>query len=259
MRVAIVFYGQPRDYIQGYHNIMEFINKQECCSFDFFYHCWKLNEGQYYNHSRWRDIDINTLIFKEDILAELKYLYNPISCEIEHQQDVSFDEALYKDTIAFQNTEEIKIQNINNTLYNIHSKNKARKVLQTYLDNNKEVTYDFVVLTRFDIGIMPDLNLSEADTNNTYISDIHYPRNIISDACIVAPTDIFLKWFTFEKIRDILDNYYLLEELRAFNENFEINIEEIVFAKYIFHYKNMDNIRYFKGGNIQDGLNRLCD
>lgn len=250
MRIAVVFYGQPRDYLKGYKNIMEFIKKQESCTFDFFYHCWKLNEGQHYKHSPWRHIDTKSLIFKEEILAELKQLYNPISCEIEYQQEVSFDEALYKDTIVFKNTAGMKLQNINNTLYNIYSKNKARKVLQSYLDNHKEVTYDFVVLTRFDIGVLPDLNLLQVDRTNSYISDYHYPKKIISDAFIIMPTRVFLEWFNYDNLRVILDNPELFQQVRKFGQSIDINPEELLFAKYIYHYKNPDNIAFFKGGNL---------
>ena len=35
MRVACVLYGQPRDYMRGYNNIMEFYKNQENVIFDF--------------------------------------------------------------------------------------------------------------------------------------------------------------------------------------------------------------------------------
>jgi hypothetical protein len=50
MRVAVVLYGQPRDYVKGYNSIMSFIKTQEGCEFDFFYHVWKLNENEEYIH-----------------------------------------------------------------------------------------------------------------------------------------------------------------------------------------------------------------
>ena len=36
MNIAVVLYGQPRDYIKGYNNIMKFIKTQDNCKFDFF-------------------------------------------------------------------------------------------------------------------------------------------------------------------------------------------------------------------------------
>ena len=109
MNIAVVLYGQPRDYLKGYNNIMAFIEKQKDCKFDFFYHCWKLNENEQYKYSPWRNIDANTLIYSEKIITDLEELYKPISYEIENQNQVSFDDSLYKNTIAFNNTKGLKI------------------------------------------------------------------------------------------------------------------------------------------------------
>ena len=56
MRVAVVLFGQPRDYLKGYNNTMAFIKQQKDCKFDFFYHTWKLNENE-------KQIRINILSF----------------------------------------------------------------------------------------------------------------------------------------------------------------------------------------------------
>ena len=36
MNIAIILYGQPRNYIKGYNNIKQFIKTQHNCHFDFF-------------------------------------------------------------------------------------------------------------------------------------------------------------------------------------------------------------------------------
>ena len=246
MKIAIVFYGQPRDYLKGYANIMNFMKNQEC-DFDFFYHCWSLNENQSYEHSPWRNIQ--TSIYKESIMEELKGLYNPISYEIENQSLIKFD-TTYLNTIAYRNTKGLKLKNINNILYQLYSRNKSRNILHAYLLNHK-VHYDFVLFTRFDIGIMPQLKLSELDKTKTYVSDILLPRKIIPDNCILTPTPIFLKWGAiYENLQFLLNNKLLEERVRMLNENLEINAEELIFASYILHYGNTDNILYFKGGNL---------
>lgn len=250
MNIAVVLYGQPRDYVKGYNNIMNFLKKQNT-TFDFFFHCWKLNDGDCYKHSPWRLINKEELCFRENMLLDLQELYKPLSYEVENQNEVTFDESLYKDTIAFNNTtREIHLQNINNTLYHLYSRNKARKLLQNYLDKNNDIKYDFVLFVRFDIDIMPEANLSEMDKTKTYISDTHCPRKIIADCCIITPTTIFLEWFNYENLKDIYDNADLLQNIRELNETIYINPEESLFAKYIFHYKNTENIGYFKGGTM---------
>lgn len=252
MNIAVVLYGQPRDYLKGYNNIMEFIKKQKDCKFDFFYHSWKLNENEEYMHSPWRDINKNSIIYSEKMITDLQELYKPISYEIEYQNQLTFNDSLYKNTIAFNNTTGLKLSNINNTLFQMYSRNKARNLLDKYLmsvDNN--IHYDFVMTLRFDIGVMPEINFNEIDKSKTYVSNYHCPRQVIPDNCIVTSTKTFLEWFNiYEELKVILDNTKLLEEVTVLNENIDINPEELIFAKYIFHYKNTDNIRYFQGGLI---------
>jgi len=246
MNIAVVLYGQPRDYKRGYNNIMSFLNSKA----DFFYHSWKLNENEVYKHSPWRALDQNTLVYNEQIITDLKKLYNPISYEIEIQSNITFDESLYVNTLAFNNTKGEKVSNINNTLFQMYSRNKARNLLNIYLNNSK-IHYDLVMTLRFDITSMPEINFNEIDISKTYVSDVHCPRKTIPDNCIITPTQVYLKWFNiYDSLHDILDNKELAENVTTLGENININAEELIFAKYIFHYKNTDNIRYFKGGVI---------
>jgi len=252
MRIAVALYGQPRDYMKGYNNIMAFINKHNDCTFDFFYHCWSLNENQSYKHSPWRDINKDSLIFREEILTHLQELYNPISCEIQNQNLITFDESLYNDTIAFNNTKGIRISNINNTLFQMYSQNKVRNLVDAYLTKmDNSVHYDFVILTRYDVGVMPDIDLTAMDTSDTYVSDILFPRKIIPQACIITSMKMFVEWFNiYDALNDILDNKDIAEYMSSLNECLQINPEELVFAKYLFHYKIPVNIHYFNGGNL---------
>jgi len=252
MNIAVVFYGQPRDYLNGYHNIMKFIQTQPDCKFDFFYHCWSLEENQKYSHATWRNIDENSLIFTGKTISDLQALYNPVSCEIENQNNVSFDKSLYENTIAFNNTNESKKRNINNVLGQMYSRNKARNLLSAYLQKIGNMDhYDFVMTHRFDLGCMPIVNFKELDKSKTYFSDVHFPRKIIAPDCVITSTKTYLEWFDiYEKATDLLNNDELRQKCENLNERLEINAEELIFAKYIFHYNGTDNIRHFKGGLI---------
>ena len=248
MNIAIILYGQPREYMKGYNNIMTFIKNQNNCNFDFFYHTWKLKENQSYQYSPWRNIDKNTLIYNDNIINDLQNLYNPISCEIENQEDIIFNESLYKNTLLYNNTTGLRITNINNTLYQMYSRNKARDLLNNYLNENNK-NYDFVIFVRFDIGVMPIININELEKNKTYISNSLYPRKCFPDFCIISPTNIFLEWFNiYDKLSELLNNKELINKIYSYSEGFEINAEDLIFGKYIFHYDNIDNIRYFNGG-----------
>jgi hypothetical protein len=233
---------------------MKFIQMQSGCKFEFFYHCWKLEENQPYSHSPWRKIDKSTLIYKEKILAELQALYNPVLCEIENQNNVVFEQSLYENTIAFNNTTGLKRQNINNTLFQMYSRNKARNLLNTHLlaSASSEVSpYDFVIAVRFDVGEMPSIYLNKLDKSKIYVSNTLCPRKIIPDVCIISPVKTYLEWATvYDSLKDLLDNKELSDKIADFKERLLINPEELTFAKYIFHYGNTDNVRYFQGGNL---------
>ncbi len=248
MRVACVLYGQPRDYIKGYNYIMEFYKNQENVIVDFFYHCWTLNPGEEYKVSPWREINKNTLYYAQNIEESIKNLYNPICYEYEVQK--TFDATKYKNTIAYNNTTHCQrlTDNISNTLSQMYSRNKARNLLDAYIKNTNTY-YDFVIMQRFDMLSMPNLKLTKLDKSKTYVSNVHRPRNIIPDCNFIIPTKTFLEWFNiYEELTDILDNENLLKNIRSLGENLLINGEEILFAKYIFHNKNMDNIEYVDGG-----------
>lgn len=251
MNIAIVFYGQPRDYLKGYNNIIQFIKTQHDCKFDFFYHCWVLDENEHYKCSPWKNIDDSTLLYNKDIITHLQKLYNPISHEIENQNCVILDDSLYNNTIAFKNTKGLKLSNINNTLFQMYSRNKARNVLKKYLDKNC-TQYDFVMMLRFDINEMPHINFNALNKQKVYVSNLWYYHNfrkIIPDNCIITPTNIFLEWFNiYDTLKDILDNTQLMYNVNRLNEDFEINAEQLIFSKYILHYHNTDNILYFEKG-----------
>ena len=134
----------------------------------------------------------------------------------------------------------------------MYSRNKARNLLHTYLKKiDYKVHYDFVIILRFDIDLMPKIHFNKLNKSNVYVSNIHLPRKIIPDNCIIAPTNIFLEWFNvYDMLKNILDNTQLLKIVTELNENIIINAEQIIFAKYIFHYQNTDNILYFQENNL---------
>jgi hypothetical protein len=244
MKIAIAFYGQPRNYKKGYTNVMKFIKKQTDCSFDFFYHVWKLNDNETYASAPWRKIDKNDLVYDNSILDNLKELYNPVSYLIENQSLLIVD--ISKNTIAYKNTNQCQLNNRKNILYQHYSRNQVRKLIEKH-----NIQYDFIIMLRFDISDMPQLILTELDKEKTYVSYRNYPRHIIPDNCIISPSDVFLKWFnTYENLNNITDNHELEEIINSLNEKLIVNSEELLLANYLFYFNNINNIKHFEGGNI---------
>ena len=249
MNIAIVLYGQPREYKNGYNAIMNLINNNKDCNFDFFYHCWILEKNDdLYEHTL-GTLPPSALIYNEKVITDLKELYKPKSYLYEKEKNVNINCLNCENSLLGNSPHTIKSR-IKNNLCNMYSKNKSRDVLNSYLNETNNATYyDFVLMTRFDITIIAEVIFNKLEKSKTYVSDMHLPRKIMSDACIIAPTDVFLKWFNiYNVLPDIINNKELILEMRKINETLYINPEEIITAAYLFHYKNLDNIRYFKGG-----------
>ena len=244
MKIAICLYGQPRDYNAGFKVINNFINMQTNVTVDFFYHAWTLNQGDVYCSSPWRYIDANDLTYKPDVIEELNKLYKPVAYSYENQIH-TFDEKPYINTIADRNTlNPTSKKNINNVLSQMYSRNKVRDTFNEYILKNN-VHYDTVMMCRFDYGSNITINLQNFDLSKVIVSSYHSPRKIIPDGCLIMPPHIFLDWFNiFENLHAILNNAELQVIINKYNEHYVISQEEIIFAKYLFHNKTVDNIVY---------------
>jgi hypothetical protein len=125
----------------------------------------------------------------------------------------------------------------------MYSRTKARDLLVA-----SGRSYDRVVFTRFDINTMIELDLSATD-DGVYMARCHLPRFIISDHTIVTTQEVFVKWFDLYKhIFEIQKNENLRALVASYQERILINAEEILFAMYLFHFSNLDKIRYYTGG-----------
>ena len=251
MKIAVVLYGQPRDYMAGYTILIDFLIKQNI-EFDFFYHCWVLKEGQTYSSSKNRYIDSSSLEYKSNIQEVLKDLYKPLAFEYEYQID-EFDKNKYYNTIAYNNKINMNINPgciTNNIVSSIYSRTKARNILNDYI-NKTNTYYDFVVITRFDFTskvVRPLFNFRDLDTSKIYVSRKGYPRKIILDFFIVCPLSIFLQWFViYDNLREILDSEKLSERMKQLNEGYIFNTEEIVTMSYLYNFDttSMDKFEYY--------------
>jgi hypothetical protein len=235
MKIAVVLYGQPRDYMKGYKNIMRFIQAQEVDA-DFFYHAWTIGPHDRYEAAKWRPIPYADLEYKGDVASHLNELYRPVLHECEPSRTFAINP--YMNTLAYRNTvTPAKIQNMGNVFSQMYSRNRARNLLL-----KAEANYDYVIMTRFDLDFSPDIRLTDLDPSKVYVSAAHCPRKILPDNFILAPKEIILKWFS--EIPSILNDERLSEKIRGFGERLEINPEELLFAQYVFHYGDLDRIVY---------------
>jgi hypothetical protein len=246
MRVALILYGQPRDYLSGYNTIKQYCNSQANVDFDFFYHCWTVPYGDKYSVSPWRTI-VASLYLEESVPKQLLELYNPKGYEYEEQH--TFDAFQYKNTLAYLNTTGAKMLNISNTLSQLYSRNKARDILDKHIKAGAH--YDYVITTRFDIRSMPRINLCQMDQSKTHVSNQHLPRKILPDNCIITSPEKYLKLFNiYNELNHLMDSKELSDKMNLLGEKLEINPEELLLANYIRHCKSLD-ISYFSGGLVE--------
>jgi len=241
MICAIALYGQPRDYQTGFYNISSFIKLNDGIQFDFFFHCWTLEGDNTYNYSPWRNVDLKSISNNDNIIPSLINLYNPTKYEYENQRTSFID---LSGTIAINNITGLKYKNINNTLSQMYSRNKVRNLINDYVYTNS-IRYDFVIMTRFDYPHQINLNVKHLDNSNTYVSDVHRPRNIIADNFIICPLYTFLNWMNiYDDIINIVNNTAICDTVKRYGEKLEINPEELLFAKYLYDNRNLDKIVY---------------
>jgi hypothetical protein len=250
MHIAIVLYGQPRDYRKGYAAIRAFLDRQPNCTADVFYHVWKVGENQTYAHATWRSIPASDLIHTDASITDLSALYSPRASRCDTQTLTQIHPEQYSDTPVYRASNPHKQRNMTNVLYQMLSRSRARDLVAAYVAET-QTHYDSVMMVRFDIRTTPDVLLSSLDLTKTYVSDIHRPRAILPDNCILTPLCVFLAWFRIhERLPALVMDPHLAETMRRLKEPFEMNAEEVILASYLATGSSLVDIRYFKGGEI---------
>jgi len=249
MRVAVVLFGQPRDYEAGHAALAAFCAKQGA-EFDFFYHCWTIHKEEQFSCSPWREIRDRS--YDPSTPERLREMYRPLACEYENQSEARLSEA-YRGTLAFANTSGACVGNAGNILGQLYSRNKARNLLNAHVERTG-AQYDCVLTTRFDLRRMPEVNLRDLDASKTHIFSAHnsvcadVPRRLFSDVCIVCPTAVFLKWFTFyDDLVEVANNEGLAQQMAGIGEALVFNAEQMITAKYFMDNEDLSDVRYFKG------------
>ncbi len=229
MRIAIVLFGQPRNYKEGYRQIQTLCNLHPTCTFEFYYHCWTLPHGTSFKMSPHVKVDPSHLLYHEDTPRQLEALYHPILCEYTDQNMIVHSATL--------------IHNQKNIFDQMYSRTKARDILV-----QAGRRYDRVIMTRFDINTPIQIDLLSSD-ESVYIQSLHLPRSIFSDHTLMATQDVFCRWFDlYPLILDLQQDPDVKQRVESYHEKVIINAEELLFASYLFHFKTLDKIKYFNGG-----------
>lgn len=251
VKIAYCLYGQPRNLEKCYKIISKFVENYDV---DFYYHTWVLeNSNDLYVHSGYRNVDIEELKYDKNIVDKINSLYKPKAYLAESSK--SFNHKIdneFLNSIAYKNTDIFnKIGNrISNVFSNFYSKQQVRNLFyDTITKENKE--YDFVITSRFDMLKEINVNLDTIDNKKIYVSNIHSPRYIFSDAILILGVNNFLKLYdVYDNLHNLINNEQINKLINDYNEKLVIVAESLLFANYLFHFKNLDDVRYINLPNF---------
>lgn len=235
MRVAYCFYGQTRDYKTGHVFVKKILERHPNIQFDFYFHTWKPDDGEKFEHSPWRRLTESELTPDRDIESNLVSMYNPKKYEIERPR--RFDVSKYENTLMYKNTNRFDISVINNVLSQYHSRTRTRNLF-----NMTDIKYDFVITSRFDLKKDININLYEIDPAKIYTSNIHRPRALADDNFLIMPPHKYLQ--IFSSIDDVVDNEELYKMFKLYNENYCFIAECVLFSKLLLYNPDFENIIY---------------
>lgn len=238
MKIAICLSGQTRNYMDGYHIFNDLIAKNNL-DVDYYYHTWVIEDNQKFETSQWRNINEKYILGDSKIIEKLNNLYKPIAhC---FDKPIKFDHNKYKDIIAYKNSDNKYINNINNTLSSFYS---LSRVCNLFNNTCQELgkKYDFVIISRFDITIPLNINLHNLNKTKIYASNICLPKKYIVPTTVIIPQNIYIDVYNlYDNIENILttDRVYIFMDTQ--NNSLIFNSEQIITASFVF-WNQFNNI-----------------
>ena len=238
MKIALCFYGQPRNFIKSFPDIKKHIlDKYDT---DVFFHCWYdiNNSTQNYDVSPWR-YSSKTLNCSVS-LDVLKKIYSPKSFICEPPQ--SFDISEYKDTLGYQKSRIHIKNNFPNILSQSYSRYKVKCILNEYVDET-DTKYDFVIGTRFDFKLDEFPELSTLDKDYIYFTDHHSHRPyVFNDNISISSLENFYHIFDiYKNITELANGQFEMVSLTKDSDYYtlingvELNIESLNTGNLMYH------------------------
>lgn len=240
MKIAICLYGQPRLYKEGYDVIKDFMEYNDDCVFDLFFHTWYSENlvGQYYKCAPWRNINQQDLLIQANTIPNLIDLYKPK--KFMYEPPKIFD-ANYINSQVYLNSSEIFKQNANNTLSALYSRQCVSCLLQNYSDNVGE-KYDIVISIRFDF--LNKLNFKLNTMKNNKINGMNVlPRLYLADHIVITDFDNFIKYSNaFNNLDKIFINLEYKKYLEDIQCGYNFINESFTTANLLIYYNNLQDI-----------------
>jgi hypothetical protein len=247
LKVALCLFGQPRRYKEGYDIFMEWLKApyHSNIEFDVFFHTWSLSPNDTIS-SYYRELEDEDKIIPEGIVDKLKQLYRPVASA--EDMPITFDSAMYENSLLYNRTNEWGRENINNTLSQQYSRQRVRNLFYGYTKNTG-VKYDFVIGSRFDFIVPLSVNLNELNPTMVHLTNCRFPRKHLPDPLIIMNQKVFIKLFNvFDNLPNLINNEKLAQHFaKKCKELYIFHPEEILHMNYIYYYHDNSAFEYHEG------------
>jgi len=260
-RVAYCLYGQPRELLNGYNNIMSFLKKFKNIDVDFFYHTWYdddcVNKDMYYDIASWRIKSRGRKVkMMKNVIFAINKLYNPVCYDYEKPKQFDIDSlkesACYKNNTNSDNFSKQLVKNMNNLMSQLYSRNRARDIFYNYIQSNNllvgykdVVIYDFVITSRFDFLRKIEIDLNDIDPSKIYVSVKHLPRKIFPDNFMIMNTQNYMNIFNlYNNLHNIINNKDIQNKLEKNGEMLIFTVESLILASFFYYFDDFNNVVY---------------
>ena len=201
MKIAVLFYGQPRfvknESVISSHKLLE-----KAYDVDYFGHLWSSENSLSQHVSSWSNIKVNP--FSKNDISFLKETYRFKNLVVEQPVDLTVCcmELIKKFQTKSEHAHNTRdISNIFSQLYSIEA------AIDAFINSKGPVEYDYVVLSRTDNVILKFPNLNNIVTGNIYVSN-HHPA--FPDTTIIADPKSLASLRSYSMLKEIIDSDYRL-------------------------------------------------
>ncbi|NVM34351.1 MAG: hypothetical protein HWN81_02070 [Candidatus Lokiarchaeota archaeon] len=200
MKVALVFFGQPR-FIHNpnpYESNKNFIlDKYET---DVYCHAWFSEKDSEYDFSCWSTL--KECPVEKDSIEHIKKLYNPKKIQVDEPRKFEFSEDTFE--ILNEISKNIGKSHIftKDTYSNVLSQSCSIERALRLIENKEQ--YDFIILSRYDNQIFEFPDLHRLSKKDMYVSHIH---NRFPDMLIFFGPCLLESMCYYSNIEDIIKEH----------------------------------------------------
>jgi hypothetical protein len=239
MRVALCFFGQPRQARKGIATFRDLIQRHaHDVEFDVYFHAWHDPLQTRYAASPWRNIPEEDLVVDPSIIDSLLQAYRPVAHLVEPPKTTFDIPGIETSPFWAYSTPAVRT-NLVNTLSQLYSRQRVRDLVSQHGRR-----YDLMIGSRFDFLKPIPVLLASLDRSKLYVSDMHVPRPIFPDNLVITNPDLFSSLFNaYRDLQGILVSPELAQNLlHVHGEVPNLALETLLFAAFLHRYGGVKDL-----------------